>query len=145
MFWKAVTEPDMQLEARLGVSALQIDANGQLNVSGTDAAGEVQLTPLSDVSQGGPEAAIVLHGKIDDKSAYEAGVEAMVPVINNKAASDSRDPLTLTNIEATARLTSKIVSWASFSYDYKLKIEPQLTNRAQQIHLLVLNVNYSLF
>jgi hypothetical protein len=33
----------------------------------------------------------------------------------------------------------------AIGYDYKLKIQPQLVDRTQQIHMFVLNINYNLF
>ena len=58
---------------------------------------------------------------------------------------DDREPIRLTNIDAFVKLSSNVTKWASFGYDYKLKIQPQLVDRAQQIHMFVVNVNYNLF
>ncbi len=143
--WKAVQEEKFKLELRLGLGALQIDAKGQYSVQGPNAASEIMVGELSSVSQAGVEVGVSAKGKIDEKSSYEAGVEAMTPLVNNKPAGDKRDAVGLTNVDGFAKLTSNITSWASFSYDYKLKIQPQLVERAQQIHMLVLNVNYNLF
>jgi hypothetical protein len=144
-FWKPVQQESLKVEGRLGFGAQQIQAGGQYSVGGTNAAGEVVLNPLSNVNQSGLEAAIGVKGKIDENRLYEAGIEAMVPFINDKTADDSRDALRLTNVDGFLKYTSNITSWASLSYDYKLKIQPQLVDRAQQIHMVVLNVNYNLF
>lgn len=136
---------NLKIEARAGFAALQIDADGQLVLAGPNAAGELQVNELRDVSQAGLELALVAKGKVDEKTSYEAGVEAMTPFVNNKVAGDKRNSTELTNVDGFAKLTSNITSWAAFSYDYKLKIQPQLQIRAQQIHMLVLNVNYNLF
>lgn len=144
-FWKALQKENLKVEARAGFAALQIDADGQLVLAGPNAAGELQVNELRDVSQAGLELALSAKGKIDDKTSYEAGVEAMTPFVNNKVAGDKRSSTELTNVDGFAKLTSNITSWAAFSYDYKLKIQPQLQIRAQQIHMLVLNVNYNLF
>jgi len=144
-YWKPVQEDKLKVEARVGAGALQTSAAGQFTVGGPNAAGELQVNELSDVSQAGLESSLSAKGKIDEKSNYEAGVETLTPFINNKKKGDKRDAIGLTNIDGFVKLTSKITSWAAFSYDYKLKIEPQLVDRAQQIHMLVLNVNYSLF
>ncbi len=144
-FWKAVQKENLKVEARAGIAALQINANGQLTVGGPNAAGELQVKELRDVNQTGVELALTAKGKIDEKSSYEAGIETMTPLINNKLKGDRRTSTELTNVDGYAKLTSNITSWASFAYDYKLKIQPQLQVRAQQIHMLVLNVNYNLF
>lgn len=145
-FWKAKEEADLKLLFRLGFGATQVQADGQYAVTGKDAVtGNILVTELSDLNQAGLEAGASIKGKIDEKSAYEAGVEALVPFINNKRSGDDRDALRLTNIDAFAKLTSNITSWASFGYDYKMKLQPQLVDRVQTIHMLVLSANYNLF
>ena len=144
-FWKPVQEENLKVEGRLGLGALQISADGQYALGGANAAGNVVLNELSSVSQAGLEAAIAVKGKIDEKSTYEGGLETLTPFINNKDDGDNRDSFRLTNIEGFLKYNSQITSWASLTYDYKLKIQPQLVDRAQQIHMIVLNFNYNLF
>jgi hypothetical protein len=144
-FWKAVQKEDMKVEARLGFGAMQVNANGQFAVKGANPAGETELNELSSVSQAGLEAALGIKAKLDERTSYEAGVETLTPFINDKAAGDTRDAFRLTNIDGFAKFSSHLNSWASLTYDYKLKIQPQLVDRAQQIHMVVLNVNYNLF
>ncbi len=144
VLWKAVEKDRLKIEIRSGVGALQINAKDQLTVQGTNDAGEILIGELSNVSQVGLEVGVTAKGKIDEKSTYSASVELLTPFISNKASSDRRDPIQLTSIDGKAQLTSKVTEWASFSYDYKLKIQPQLQTRAQQTHMLVLNVNYNL-
>lgn len=144
VFWKVVNEENLKLEGRVGAAALQIDADGQYTVKGTNTAGEIEVDELSDVSQAGLEAGVSLKGKVDEKSSYEVGIETLTPFYNDKKSNDSRDALRLTNVDSFIKLTSNITSWAAFGYDYKVKIQPQLVDRTQQIHMLVLNVNYNL-
>lgn len=144
-FWKAVEQEKLKVEVRLGAAAMQISADGQYTVGGKNAAGETEVTELSDVSQAGLEAGLSVKGKIDEKSSYELGVETLTPFINNKKNGDDREALRLTNVDGFAKLNSNITSWAAFSYNYKLKIEPQLVDKTQQIHMLALNINYNLF
>jgi len=143
-FWKPVNEERLKVEARVGAAAMQIDADGQYTLAGTNAANEILVNELTDVNQAGLEAAVSAKGKVDDKSSYEVGIESLTPFINNKAAADKRDALRLTNVDAFLKLTSNITSWASFGYDYKMKLQPQLVNRPQQIHMIVINVSYNL-
>jgi hypothetical protein len=143
VFWKPVHEENIKVETRLGLAGLQIDADGQYTVKSQDAT-TVAVTELGDVNQFGAEAAVAVKGKVDEKSGYEAGVEAMTPFTTNKKAGDNRDNLRLTNIDGYVKLTSKFTSWASFGYDYKVKYQPQLIEKAQQIHMLVLTMNYNI-
>ncbi len=144
VFWKAVNEERIKVEARLGAAALQIDASGQFAAKGANPAGEIKVSELSDVNQFGVEAALSVKGKVDDKSSYELGIESLTPFVNNKADNDKRDAFALTNVDGFVKLTSNITSWASFGYDYKVKLQPQLTERAQQTHMIVLSANYNL-
>ena len=110
-----------------------------------NSAGEVELNRLRDVSQAGSELALNIKGKLNENSTYEVGAEAMTPFVNNKPSGDDRDAIRLTNVDAFAKLSSNLTSWATFGYDYKLKIQPQLVDRAQQIHMFVINLNHNLF
>jgi len=146
MFYKPVQKENLKVEARIGLAATQIAASGQYSVKGVNSTtGEVELSPLSDVSQAGSEIGISIKGKANENSTYEVGAEAMTPWVNNKRSGDDRDAVRLTNIDAFVKLSSNLTKWATFGYDYKLKIQPQLVDRAQQIHMFVVNVNYNLF
>jgi hypothetical protein len=144
-FYKPVQDERLKIELRAGAAAQQISAEGQYAVKGVNTAGEVELNRLRDVNQAGLEVGFNVKGKVNDNSTYEVGAEAMTPLANNKQAGDDRDALRLTNVDAFFKLSSNLTSWASFGYDYKLKIQPQLVDRAQQIHMFVVNVNYNLF
>lgn len=143
VFWKPVAEEKIKVETRLGFAALQIDADGQFAVKSQDAT-SVKVVELSEVNQFGAEASVAVKGKVDEKSGYEAGVEAMTPFSTNKKSGDKRDNFQLTNIDGYIKLTSKFTSWASFGYDYKVKYQPQLIERAQQIHMIVLTMSYNI-
>lgn len=144
-FYKPYEDERTKIETRAGLGAQQIASRGQFAVTGVDSAGAVMVKELDDVNQAGLELAASVKGKLNDVSTYEVGAESLTPFISNKKSDDHRNAIELTNVEAFAKVSSNITSWASFGYDYKLKIEPQLITRAQQIHMLVLNVNYNLF
>lgn len=141
-FYKPIKEDNLQVEARLGAAALQIKAAGGYTVKGLNQAGEVDVQALNDVNQAGLEAGLDVKGKISENAGYQVSLESLTPFINDSKAGDDRDAFRLTNIDGTAKLISKITSWAAMSYDYKLKIQPQLVDRAQQIHMFVLNINF---
>jgi hypothetical protein len=143
-YWRPADQPALHLEFRLGLAAIQTAAGGQYALGGTNAAGEVVVDELRDISQAGMEAALSAKGKLEKNSSYEIGAEAMTPFVNNKLASDHRDAWRLTDVSANAKLISNITSWAAFSYDYKLTLQPQLYDHVQQLHMMVLNINYSL-
>lgn len=142
-FNRPVFNEKFHLELRVGFAAQQISAAGQYAVKGDNKTnGTYDINELKDVSQAGLEAGVALKGKIDEKSSYELGIDSLTPFINDKPAGDDRNAWRLTNVDAFAKLTSKVTDWMSFGYDYKLKIQPQLVDRAQQIHMLVINFTY---
>lgn len=145
LLWKTIDSPRFSLEMRGGLAGLQVLADGQYSVTGTDPAGDVLVNELYNVDQWGAELSVAGKGKIQENSAYEFGLTTMTPFYTNKDQADSRSNWTLTDVDGFLKLTSNITSWASFSYDYKLKYEPQLLEKAQQIHLIVMNINYNLF
>lgn len=144
-FWRPQNTPKLKVETRLGFAGLQVSADGQYSSKGADATGAITITELRDLSQAGLEAAVSVKGTVDEKSGYEAGVETLTPFVVDRAEGDDRDNLRLTNIDGFVKLTSNITTWASFGYDYKVKVQPQLVERPQQIHMIVLNANYNLF
>jgi hypothetical protein len=143
-FWKAIEKETITLETRLGLGAMQVQADGQYAVGGKNAAGEIDVNELRSFQQFGVEAGVNAKGKINDNSNWESSVSVLTPLTWTHAEGDDRGSIRLTNIEAKARLVSKIVSWASFSYDYKFLVQPQLVDQTQQTHMLVLNINYNL-
>lgn len=145
-FWKAKEEEDLNILVRVGFGATQINADGQYALIGADdTTGNIIVRELEDVSQAGLELGLSIKGKLDEKTAYELGAESLTPFINNKSAGDDRDAIRLTNIDSFVKLTSNITPWAAFGYDYRMKLQPQLVDRVQSIHMIVLNVNYNLF
>jgi hypothetical protein len=144
-FWKPLDEPKFSIETRFGFGALQINAKDQYTVKGKNPQGSIDVAELKSFNQAGLEAGLLMKGQIDDKSSYEINGDFLTPFVMTRDVGQRQSPLRLTNIEFSAKLVSKITSWASFAYDYKLKIQPQLVDRTQQTHLLVLNINYSIF
>ncbi|HAG90723.1 MAG TPA: hypothetical protein DCL41_02565 [Bdellovibrionales bacterium] len=144
-FWKAKEEENVKILVRLGFGAVQVQAADQYAVNGKDASGNIIVQKLENVNQAGLESGFSIKGKFDEKTSYEAGLETLTPFINNKKSGDNRDAFRLTNVEGFAKLSSNITSWASFGYDYKMKLQPQLVDRVQNIHMIVINANYNLF
>ncbi len=144
-FFKARNDEILQATFRVGFGAIQVRAKDQLARVGTDAAGNIQLRQLDDVNQAGLELGLAVKGKVDEKTGYEIGAESLTPFINNRLAGDDRNAVRLTNIDAFVKLSSNITSWASFGYDYRMRHQPQLIDRVQSVHMIVINMKYNLF
>jgi hypothetical protein len=143
-FWKAVEKEAITLETRLGLGAQQVNADGQYALGGKNDQGAIDVNELRSFEQFGVEAGANAKGKINDNSNWETSANVLTPLSWTRVDGDSRGSIRLTNVEIKAKLVSKITSWASFSYDYKFLLQPQLVDLTQQTHMLVLNINYNL-
>lgn len=145
-FWNAKEEQNLNILVRVGLGAIQVRADGQYALIGTDdTTGYIVVQELEDVNQAGLEMGLSVRGRFDDKTSYELGAETLTPFINNKQEGDDRNAVRLTNIDGFVKLTSNITSWAAFGYDYRMKLQPQLVDRVQSVHMVVLSINYNLF
>lgn len=142
-FWKAVEEQKTNLEFRLGVGALQISAKNQFAVTESSAS-QITLSELKSFEQFGGEAGVAFKGQIDERTHYEAATEILTPIFWTHEPGETRNGIRLTNIDMSLKLSTKINDWASFGYDYRLKLQPQLVDQTQQTHLLVIGINYDL-
>ncbi len=143
LFWRPVKNSSLKIEARLGLAAIQLQANDQLNIEGVDSSGRVLVNELRDFDQLGSELAGTLEANLREGVTLNMGLELMTPWVNSPDTSD-KNALSLTNVDGFAKLSSKIVDWASFGYEYKVKIQPQLLDRAQVQHFVLLSVDYEL-
>jgi len=144
-FWKPIEQNDVQIDVRLGVGAEQVNAQGQLAVTGANPDGTVGVKELKSLAQLGVEVGVSAKGKIDEKTLWTAGVEALTPFLTNKEDSDKRDAFRLTSYDGFAKLTANVTSWVAMSYDYKLLFQPLVVDQVQQTHLFTLNLNHDLF
>ncbi len=144
-FAKISTSQDLQLEARLGFGAIQVAAAGQLSLDDKKNTPEIEVKELKDFTQAGLEGGLTFKGLIDEKTSYSLGAEFLTPFIKDLEPGDDRDSLELTNYEVIAKLSSKVVSWLSVNYEYKLKKQPQLLDKNQTQHAVLLSLSYTLF
>lgn len=144
-FVRPVTSEKISMEARVGLGALQTLAAGQLLVKDDATTPKVEVQELKNVFQLGAEASLEMWGSFYDKKiTYKVGVGALIPFVSDKAATDTRNALQLTNIDLGGALSFKIVEWASLDYELKLIRQPQLTDVVQIRNglLLTLGLGY---
>lgn len=144
-FAKIIEESDMKLETRVGVGALQVGASDQYAVEDDSLTPEVDVILLRSYEQVGVEGGFTFSGILNENSTYNLSGDFLVPLINDLRAGDNRSTLELTNYELVAKLTNKINSWMNINYEYKLKKQPQLLDKNQIQHLLLLNLSYTIF
>ena len=144
-FAKIINEEKQKLEARLGVGALQVNARNQLAIANNRATPVIEVRELESYEQAGFEAALTYSGRIDEKTSYHLGGEVLIPIVKNLEEGDDRSSLQLTNYEVLAKLTSKVYDWLSLDYEYRIRKQPQLIEKNQIQHLLLVNMSYSIF
>jgi len=146
MFARPISLEVFELEARLGFGAQEVFATDQLalndDLKTTDI---VELKELSSFNQAGAEAAIVMQGGLYDKKVnYKLYAEVMTPFIRPKAAGDNRGAFEMTNVEVGAKLSFKLVEWASVDYEFKALRVPQMIDVFQIQNSLLLTFSYTL-
>lgn len=144
-FAKIIEEPTMKLESRLGFGALQVQASDQLAIEDNDTTAQVDVIQLRSYEQAGLEGGFNFEGVLNENTKYKLSGEFLIPFINDLPAGDNRSSLELTNYELIAKLTNKLNSWMNLDYEYKLKKQPQLLDKNQIQHLLLLSLSYTIF
>jgi hypothetical protein len=150
-FARPVTSEKFNLELRLGAGARETIAKNQLAVNDDPkTATIVEVKELSNVNQVGVEFVASIWGDLATKRvSYRVGAEVMVPVAHNPLTSEEITALTpgsaaqpgagtLTNIDLGARLSFKLVEWATLDYELKAVRQPQLLNAFQIQNVLLL-------
>ena len=141
-FWKPQNDEKMTLELRAGLGAMQVQAKDQLSVQDNPATPQIEVVELKSFSQTGIETGVLFKGKLDEKTNYEINAETLTPII--KDAGENRDSFRLTNFNFGGKISSQITKWMAVSYEYKIKTQPQLVERAQIQTMLAININYTL-
>ncbi len=135
----------LNIETRLGGGARQTLANGQLAINDDEESADVlEVKELDDVLQVGAEAAVELWGSFQEKRlVYKLAAEAMTPFYNNQAADSDKSAFELTNFNARASLSVKLVEWASLDYEFGAIYEPQLVDQVQIRNNLLLTFGFA--
>lgn len=143
-FFKIINKETMTLEARTGLGAVQVNANGQLAIKDNSSTSNVEIVELESFEQLGVEGALAWKGNIDAKTSYSLEGEFLTPFVTGQSATDKRDKLELTNWEVKGRLTTKLYEWLSLDYTAKLYKQPLLLDKTQNQSLLMVSMTYQL-
>lgn len=144
LFARPVALEPVELEFRLGIGAQEVFADGALAFEKVDADGVVQLKELSTFHQVGGEAMAGVQGAFYDKKVtYRVYGEALMPFYRTKRTGDTRSGVSMTNVELGAKLTFKLVDWASLVYEFKALRQPQLIDQFQVTNMLLLSFGWS--
>lgn len=138
------------LELRLGVGAVQYQADGQLRVADDDTTTtKIELAELKNSSQVGIEYGLVFQGKWDDNSDYSLTADFLTPVSQDdiKAGEPCYEcsSIELTSVDLKASFGTKLSSWAKLAYEYKAFKQPTVFDKFQIQHGVVLNFDYSIY
>lgn len=144
-YGKPLEKDRLSVELRLGFGGMQIFAKDQLAIKDDeDTADQIEVVRLRDIIQAGLELTATASGALsDNKVTYKAGVEVLVPAVNNAEDTDDRGAGELTNVDFFAKLSFKLVSWASLDYEFRALRQPQLVDKWQIQNNLLLTFAYS--
>jgi hypothetical protein len=138
--------PALMTEIRTGLSARQVAAQNALAIRDNPATPEVEVIELSSFSQMGAELVTLANGSLaSDKLHYRLHFDAMLPFLQSALEpGDRRNAWDLLNLEAGVKLSFVLAAWASLDYEYRMVREPQLLDKVQNAHTLMLHFNYDL-
>ncbi len=143
MFAKPLDKKTHKLEFRLGLGSQQVIADGQFALDDDKDTPQIEIKELTNYSLLGSEAAVVLSGLLsEEKVSYKLMAEFLTPFVNSES-DDERNAAELTSIEFGAKLSFKLVSWASLEYEFKAVKEPLLLDKFQVQNNLLLSFNYA--
>lgn len=148
VFAKPLKRSDLDVEVKLGFMAKQTFVRGDNTfvVDDNKDTPEVEVKRLGNVIQGGPSLGVIVKGNVYAKKiTWFVDAEAMIPVLNDKADTDDRNAVELTNVAISAGLSVKVFSWMSLDYLFRLVREPQLVNSTQVQNNILLTFTYTVF
>lgn len=143
VFVQPLSEPEIELEARTGLGAMETFAEGGLAVNDDDATDVVEVDELNDSWSVGGEAVVNAWGSLDDakRISYTVGISALLPfATSDLAEGDDRNLVELTTVEARAGLNVKLFDWASLTYNFAALRQPLLVEDWQISNSLLLTI-----
>lgn len=136
------------LEVRIGLGAVQYQADGQFRVDDSTAT-QIELKELNDSEQVGLEYGLVFSGKWDDKSDYSLTADFLTPLDDKEIKTgdpcDTCTTLEKTTVDVKASIGTKLTEWAKLAYEYKAVNQPLVVDKFQIQHGVVLNIDYSIY
>ncbi len=135
----------LKIDTRAGIGAQQVFADGGLVVKDDDTTPEIDVAQLNDYQLLGAELAAYVSGEIYEKKiSYKAGGEVLLPFYDNSPGASEKDFGDQINAEIGAKISFKLVEWASVDYEFKALRQPQLVEEWQIQNNLLLTIGYSL-
>lgn len=140
LFMNFVDTETVKLTTRFGLGAIQVSADGQFVVNDDSATSEIEINEVKSYSQVGAEFGLNYDHKLDERSSIFFGVEVLTPF--SKDDDEERTLFELSNIEANTGYTNKMYEWMSLKYEAKALMQPQIIDKFQIQHMLLLNFSY---
>ncbi|MEZ4265105.1 MAG: hypothetical protein R3F39_01915 [Myxococcota bacterium] len=143
-FAQPLRKPAITIDTRAGFGVHEVFADGARIVTDDAATAAIELTALESYVQAGIEIGVDVGGILSEgKVNYSLGGEVMIPVINSDP--QERSAGELTNISTHARLSFKLVEWASLDVEAKAFRQPQITEDWQKSIAMLLTFGYTVF
>lgn len=142
-FLRPTNQPAARTMLRLGGGARQIFADGQLAVSDDPDTEVIELVELRSYNQVGAEAVAEVTGELrDGRITYAVEAETLIPFYSS-LADDDRSAFELANVELSATLAFKLLSWASLDYQFRAARIPALIEDWQVSNNLLLSITWT--
>lgn len=144
VFIRPINRDWLRAELRTGLGAREVFAGDQFALKDNADTPEIEVAELESFQQIGAEVVGQVQGKIlSDRIIYSAGAELLTPFYDS--SSETEKSLTeLTNIELYAKVSLRLVSWASLDYEYRAVRQPALLDKFQIQNNLLFTIGYTL-
>lgn len=143
VFARPIDTTEIALDARLGIGAREVFADGNYVLADDPETPEIEVNAMQTYMQAGGEFALDMRGA--DSSGditYGAYYEMLVPFYDS--IDDDIDPIQATNYEIGANFGARLTSWSSVQYELAMLKVPQVIDDWQVTNMLLLSFNYGL-
>ena len=131
-------------EGRTGFGGLHTLATDQLALADDDATPEVEVKTLHSFDQAAVEIGVALFGAfVENKITWRLAGDVAIPVVNRPETTEHNIAY-YTNVDLSATLSFKLLSWLSLDYTFKAIRRPQLIDEFQIQNNLLLTLSYTL-
>lgn len=143
-FFRPYTEKEAEIEFRAGVGAREVFADGQLTLADDDATADViEVKSLTDSIIVGGELRAQIGGALEKgRVSYSAHAEFLLPFYDSVADDRGLSFADSINYDFGAKLSFKLVEWASLDYEFSAIYQPQVVEEWQVTNTLLLTFGW---
>jgi hypothetical protein len=141
-FANPITEKVLTANAKLGVGMQHVLANDGFTVADDAATPEIEYKALESATQGGGELDLTAKGELTTQVTWEAGAQYFLPFYSS--LEEGKTGFDALSQEYTAKVSLKLLTWASLDYVLSAKKIPLIVDEWQVQNGLMFKAGYDL-